>query len=854
MNEVQDAVSAGNVNAPVGTIYGHEQTLSLQASGQLYHAANYAPLIVSYRNGVPVRLSDVAEIIDSVENERNFSWYNGVRSIQLSVYRQPGSNTVEVVDRIKAVLPQVQAVLPPAITMIIRLDRSVSIRDSVSDVKFTLVLALCLVILVIFLFLRNFRATGIPSLALPLSIVGAFAVMYFLGYSIDNFSLMALTLSVGFVVDDAIVMLENIVRHVEMGKSVMDAALDGSQEIGFTIVSITLSLAAVFLPVLFMGGLLGRLLHEFAVTIIATILVSGFVSLSLTPMLCRLLLRPHEEVKHGRLFNLFEKIQDGMTAVYDRSLRIVLRHRMATMAASVLVLVGTVYLYQAIPKGFLPTEDDGTINANVQAVQGISFESIVEKTKQIAEIAQKHPAVAYVLSNAGTGNESGINIQLKPRDERPPIDDVIQDLRRKLSVVPGAIVYLQHPPQIRIGGFRSRALYQLTLQGQDTNELYNSADQFVAKLASVPEVNDVSNDVQISNPQIKVTIDRDKASSFGITASDVEDALGSGYGQRQVSTIMAPNNQYAVILELAPEYQRDPDALSMLYIRTKAGQLVQLSSVAKLERNLGPLTVNHLGQIPSVTVSFNLAPEVSIGQAVDAVTSVAQNTLPATVAYSFQGTAQAFQDSLGGLGLLLLMALVVIYIVLGVLYESFIHPFTILYGLPSAGFGALLALELFHLAAQKHWVTARFDMELNIYGFVGVIMLIGIVKKNAIMMIDFALEAQRKDGKSPAEAIYQGCLVRFRPIMMTTAAALMGTLPIALGHGAGGDSRRALGIAVVGGLLFSQVVTLLLTPVLYIYMDQAKEAIARLFGKRHVAGSEHVPISHGPVTRSGPAQ
>jgi HAE1 family hydrophobic/amphiphilic exporter-1 len=854
MNEVQDAVSAGNVNAPVGTIYGHEQTLSLQASGQLYHAANYAPLIVSYRNGVPVRLSDVAEIIDSVENERNFSWYNGVRSIQLSVFRQPGSNTVEVVDRIKAVLPQVQAVLPPAITMIIRLDRSVSIRESVSDVKFTLMLALCLVILVIFLFLRNFRATGIPSLALPLSIVGAFAVMYFLGYSIDNFSLMALTLSVGFVVDDAIVMLENIVRHVEMGKSVMDAALDGSKEIGYTIVSITLWLAAVFLPVLFMGGVLGRLLHEFAVTIIATILVSGFVSLSLTPMLCRLLLRPHEEVKHGRLFNFFEKIQDGMTSVYDRALRVVLRHRPATMAASVLVLLGTVYLYQAIPKGFLPTEDDGTINANVQAVQGISFESIVEKTKQIAEIAQKHPAVAYVLSNAGTGNESGINIQLRPREERPPIDDVIQDLRRKLSVVPGAIVYLQHPPQIRIGGFRSRALYQLTLQGQDTNELYTAADQFVAKLASVPEVNDVSNDVQISNPQIKVTIDRDKASSFGITASDVEDALGSGYGQRQVSTIMAPNNQYAVILELAPEYQRDPDALSMLYIRTKAGQLVQLSSVAKLERNLGPLTVNHLGQIPSVTVSFNLAPEVSIGQAVDAVTSVAQNTLPATVAYSFQGTAQAFQDSLGGLGLLLLMALVVIYIVLGVLYESFIHPFTILYGLPSAGFGALLALELFHLAAQKHWISARFDMELNIYGFVGVIMLIGIVKKNAIMMIDFALDAQRKDGKSPAEAIYQGCLVRFRPIMMTTAAALMGTLPIALGHGAGGDSRRALGIAVVGGLLFSQVVTLLLTPVLYIYMDQAKESIARLFGKRHVTGAEHVPISHGPVTRSGPAQ
>ena len=852
MNEVQDAVSAGNVNSPVGTIYGHEQTMSLEANGQLYHAADYAPLIVSYRNGVPVRLSDVAEILDSVENERNASWYNGTRAIQLYIYRQPGSNTVEVVDRIKAVLPQLETVLPPSINMVIRFDRSVSIRESVNDVKFTLILALSLVVLVIFLFLRNLRATGIPSLALPLSIVGAFAVMYLLGYSIDNFSLMALTLSVGFVVDDAIVMLENIVRHLETGKSVLEAALEGSREISFTIVSITLSLASVFLPVLFMGGLLGRLLHEFAVTIIATILVSGFVSLSLTPMLCRLVLRPHERVKHGSVFNFFEKIQDGMTAVYDRCLQVVLRYRLATMVASILILIGTAYLYQAVPKGFLPTEDDGTINGNILAVQGISFESIVEKTRQVTEIAQKHPAVAYVMSNAGSGNESNVNFQLKPREERPPIDDVIQDLRRKVSTVTGVSVFLQHPPQIRIGGFRSRALYQLTLQGQNTTELYNAADQFVAKLASVPEVSDASNDVQVSNPQITVTIDRDKASSFGITASQVEDALGSSYGQRQVSTIMAPNNQYAVILELAPEFQRDPDALSSLYIRTKTGQLVQLSSIAKLQKTLGPLSVTHLGQIPSVTVSFNLAPGVSIGQAVDAVNNLARTILPATVTYSFQGTAQAFQDSLGGLGLLLLMALVVIYIVLGILYESFIHPFTILYGLPSAGFGALLALELFHMAAQRHWIAQRFDMELNIYGFVGVIMLIGIVKKNAIMMIDFALDAQRNQGKSPADAIYEGCLVRFRPIMMTTAAALMGTLPIALGRGAGGDSRRALGIAVVGGLLFSQFVTLLITPVLYIYMDQLRETIGRLFGVRQGASSEPAPISHGPVAGGGP--
>ena len=847
MNEVEDAVSAGNVNAPVGAIYGREQTLSLLATGQLYHAADYAPLIVTYRNGAPVRLSDVADVVDSVENERNASWYNGRRYIGLSIFRQPGANTVEVVDRIKTLLPQLQSALPPGIQMVTRFDRSVSIRQSVDDVKFTLTLALCLVILVIFLFLRNLPATVIPSVALPLSIVGAFAVMYVLGYSIDNFSLMALTLSVGFVVDDAIVMLENIVRHLEKGKSVLDAALDGSKEIGFTIVSITLSLAAVFIPVLFMGGLLGRLLHEFAVTIIATILVSGFVSLTLTPMLCWLSLRPHHDVKHGRLFNLFERVQDGMTAIYDVCLRFALRHRFATMTFSVLLLVGTGYLYQVVPKGFLPSEDDGSLSGSVETVQGVGYETLAQKVRQVADMAQAHPAVAYVTADSGFGNQGGFNLQLKPLLERPPIDDVMQDLRRKLSVVPGANVYIQHRPQINVGGFRSKALYQLTLQSQSTDDLYDAANLMVAKLGGVREVSDASSDVQVSNPQIEVTIDRDKAAMLGVSASQIEDALGSAYGQRQVSTIMAPNNQYQVILELAPEYQRDPEALSSLYIRTQGGQLIQLSSVASLKKDLGLLAVNHLGQQPSATVSFNLAPGVSIGQAVDAVTDTARQTLPANVSYSFQGTAQVFQSSLAGLDLLLIMSLLVIYIVLGILYESFIHPFTILYGLPSAGFGALLALELFHVAAQKHWIAPRFDMELNIYGFIGVIMLIGIVKKNAIMMIDFALEAQRNEGKSAADAIYQGCLVRFRPIMMTTAAALMGTLPIALGRGAGGDSRRALGIAVVGGLLFSQLVTLLLTPVLYIYMDQLKDRIARLFGKRRLAGSDSAPTSHGPA-------
>jgi len=855
MNEIQDTVASGNVNSPAGTIWGRQQTLALQTTGQLYSAADYAPLIVAYRNGAPVRLSDVAQVIDSVENERNAGWYNGQRNIQLNIFRQPGSNTVDVVDRIKAVLPQLQEQLPPAISMIIRFDRSESIRDSVNEVKFTLMLALCLVVLVIFLFLRSFSATIIPSLALPLSIVGTFAVMYLAGFSINNFTLMALTLAVGFVVDDAIVMLENIVRHIEKGEGVMESALQGSREIGFTILSITLSLAAVFIPVLFLGGLLGRLLHEFAVTIIAAILVSGFVSLTLTPMVCRLFLRPRQAVKHGRVFNFFERIQDWVTHVaYAGSLRFVLRHKVATMVASVLLLVGTVQLYQAVPKGFIPSEDDGTINGSIEAVQGIGFEVMAEKVQQVAQIAQDHPNVAYVMANSGGGNTGNIQIQLTPADQRLPIDDVMLDLRRQLSEVPGVNVFLQNPPPIRIGGFRSRALYQITLQSANTEQLYTYSNLLADRLTSLPQIADATADVQLANPQVRVTIDRDKASALGISASQVEDTLGSSYGQRQVSTIMAPNNQYAVILELAPEFQRDPEALSALYIRSRTGQLVQLSSVATLTKTLGPVSVTHLGQLPSVTLSFNLAPGGSIGEAVGVVTRAAEEVLPDSVAYSFQGTAAAFQSSVAGLGMLLLMAVLVIYIVLGILYESFIHPITILSGLPSAGFGALLALWLFHTAAQNGYISRQLDMELNLYGFVGVIMLIGIVKKNAIMMIDFALDAQRNEGKDPAEAIYQGCVVRFRPIMMTTAAALMGILPIAIGHGAGGASRRPLGVAVAGGLIFSQMVTLYLTPVLYIYMEQLRGVVGRLLPGRRRASQDPAPTSHGPVAGGGPVQ
>ena len=852
IDEVEQSLTEGNVNLPTGTLWGPHQAVNVEATGQLFTAPDYAQLIVAYRNGSPVRIADIGRVIDGVENDKTAAWFNGVRGIQLPVYRQPGTNAVEVVDNVKAILPALQAQLPPAVNLYVLFDRSVTIRDSVDDVKFTLELALILVVLVIFLFLRKISATLIPSLALPFSIVGTFAVMYLCGYSLDNFSMMALTLSVGFVVDDAIVVLENIVRHLEQGEGVLQAALNGSNEIGFTILSMTLSLAAVFLPILFMGGVLGRLLHEFAVTIMSAILVSGFVSLTLTPMLCSRFLLPHQggHEKHGSLFNLFERIQQGMTDWYDRSLKIVLRHKLATMAFSLVLLVGTVYLGIVIPKGFLPSTDIAQINGTTEAVEGASYDSMLEHQTQIAKILQDDPSVLYVLSQIGTGgrslNQGSVNIYLKPRSQRPQVDQVIQELRPKLEAVPGMTVFLRNDPPIRIGGIQSKALYQFTMQAANTTTLFSASQDFVAKMKQLPGLEDVSSDVQIKNPQINVIIDRDKSSALGVTANQVEDALYSAYGFRQVSTIFAPNNQYRVILELEPQYQRDANALSSLYVRSKGGQLIPLSAVAKLTSTFGPLSVNHLGQLPAVTLSFNLKQGTSIGDAVNAINELAKRSLPPTISTSFQGNAQAFQSSLSGLGLLLLMAVLVIYIVLGILYESFIHPITILSGLPSAGFGALLTLELFHIAAQKGWISPLLDMDLNLYGFVGVVMLIGIVKKNAIMMIDFALEMQRSENKDAEEAIYQGCLVRFRPIMMTTMAALMGTLPIALGIGAGAESRRSLGLSVVGGLMFSQVVTLFLTPVVYIYLEQAKGWSTRTFGK----GRRVVPET---IATAGPA-
>jgi HAE1 family hydrophobic/amphiphilic exporter-1 len=809
INEVVNAIDTGNVNLPTGTLWGRHEAVTVQASGQLTDAAQYRPLIVAYRNGSPVRLEQLGRVFDSVEDDKTASWVGDERAIVLAIQRQPGTNTVEVVDSIKAILPTLQAQIPPSVTIGIRYDRSVSIRDSVHDVRFTLFLALVLVILVIFLFLRNLSATIIPSLALPMSIVGTFAAMYLLGYSLDNLSLMALTLSVGFVVDDAIVMLENIVRHMEHGEPAMQAALRGSREIGFTIVSMTLSLAAVFIPVLFMGGILGRLLHEFAVTIGVAILVSGAVSLSLTPMMCSRFLRPPAAERHGKLYAASERVFDGMLRFYDWSLQKVMRHRLATLLVSLAILVATFHLFVVMPKGFLPSEDQGNIFAFTEAAEGISFDSMVAHQKAVNQVVTDDPYVKDFFSRVGGGatNSGILFMRLVDRDKRPHVDQVIQELRPKFAKVPGIRVYMQNLPPIRIGGQLTKSQYQLTLQSPDTNELYEYSPKLEARMREIPGLLDVTSDLQIKNPQIEVEIDRDKASAVGITANQIEDALYSAYGARQVSTIYAPNNAYRVVMELLPQYQMDPAALSLLYIRSSSGQLVPLNEVAKLVRDVGPLTVNHLGQLPSVTLSFNLQPNVSLGDAVDAVGRVAKETLPDTIVTSFQGTAQAFESSFKGLGLLLVMAIVVIYIVLGILYESFIHPLTILSGLPSAGFGALLTLMIF-------------GKDLNLYAFVGVIMLVGIVKKNAIMMIDFALDAERNAGKSPEEAIYYGALVRFRPIMMTSMAALMGTLPIALGYGAGGESRQPLGLAVVGGLLFSQALTLYITPVYYVYLDK----------------------------------
>ncbi|HEY7684340.1 MAG TPA: efflux RND transporter permease subunit [Gemmatimonadales bacterium] len=840
LDEVSDAIATGNVNLPSGVLWGTDRAYAVQAEGQLTDAAAFRPLVIAYRDGAPVRLQDLGRVIDSVQDTKAAGWFNGTRAIVLAIQRQPGTNTVAVAERVRAVMSQIETQLPAAVKVGRLYDRSVTIRESVHEVKFTLSLTLCLVVLTIFLFLRNVSATVIPSLALPMSLVGTFAVMYLLGFSLDNLSLMALTLSVGFVVDDAIVMLENIVRHLEMGKPARQAALDGAREIGFTIVSMTLSLVAVFIPLLFMGGLIGRLFREFAITIGVAILVSGFVSLTLTPMLGSRFLRPGRQAGHGRLYEASERIYQGAVDRYLRSLRWVMDRRGATLVASAVILAATIWLGIVVPKGFIPSEDNAQLRGSTEAAEGASFDAMVRYQQAAAAIIQADSNVAGFMSALGGGrssvNQGRFFLHLTPKRQRSmSADQIARSLSARMAAVPGLRVFFSNPPPISIGGRVTKSLYQFSVQGPDIAELYQAATALETRLRARPELRDVTSDLQIKNPEVRVRIDRERASAYGLTVQQVQQALYDAYGARQVSTIYTATNQYWVVLELLPRYQRDLSALSLLGLRSNTGSLVPLTALAEVTPDVGPLTVNHSGQLPSVTLSFDVAPGVSIGQAVAVVQDQARKVLPASLTSGFVGTAQAFQDSQRGLLLLLALAIVVIYIVLGILYESFIHPLTILSGLPFAGFGALVIL-----------LVTRLD--LSVYAFVGIIMLVGLVKKNAIMMLDFAIEAERKEGKSPHDAILEASAVRFRPIMMTTFAALLGTLPIAFATGTGAEARRPLGLVVVGGLLFSQLVTLYVTPVIYTLLAELAERWQRRKAPVPLAAPVGVAPARAPMS------
>lgn len=812
--EIEKAIKTGNTNMATGTISGTSQEAAIKTTGSLTRAADYNNIVLAYQNGAPVRIKDIGRALDDVDNRRSSTFFGNEQGMMMAVYRQPGSNTVKIVDEISKALPQLREQIPAAINIEVMYDRSVGIRSSIHDVQFTLTLAAALVVMVIFLFLRNFMATLISSVALPISVIGTFSVMYVMGFSLNNLSLMALTLSVGFVVDDAIVMLENIMRHREKGLSGRQAALVGSREVSFTILSMTVSLVAVFIPIIFMEGMIGRLLNEFALTISAAVLVSGLVSLTLTPMMCSRFLRGHDSSSHGKLFNWTETAFQSLLEAYAVGLRWCLRHHFVVFLTFVATILATIYLYSIIQKDFLPPEDTGRLLVRTEAGDEASYDALVAYQHQLAALAAANPNIDAVMERAGsssrTSNQGFMLLRLKTREERPDrdINKIVQDLRSKLNSVPGIKAFVLNPPAIRVGGRLSNAEYQYTLQDLDLEKLNTWAEIMRVEMGNLPGFQDVTSDLQIKSPTVLVKIDRDRAALLGVDAQSIEKVLAAAYGSRKISTIYANSAQFPVILEVDPKYQNNLQGLSELFVTAANGKQIRLDAITTAVAEVAPLTVNHQGLLPAVTLSFNLSPEVSLGTAIEAVNALERRVqLPASVSARFGGTAEAFQSSLRNMGLLLFMAVVVVYMVLGILYESFIHPLTILSGLPAASFGALLALMAFNLP-------------LTLYAFVGIIMLVGIVKKNAIMMIDFALQRQRIDGMDPEDAIYDACILRFRPIMMTTFAALAGALPIALGHGAGAEARAPLGITVIGGLAVSQIITLFLTPVIYIYLDK----------------------------------